>query len=229
MQITKHLANGLYFWFIAFFFVSCVSGKRQSHVDRETFARAVLASVQPGSNFSYDVVGVMAIGDSLSQQARWFCYLFGGPPTSTVGPVGVFDLTGRLLDATSLEGLYAFETNVSVFAQGDSVILRVLDASGTGMHSESLVVLTLKGGKLFETFRCNGLSYSMHGEFYDQTVQLSFCDICGDGAPELIRLVTVSRYASRADQEEGKPCETKRTAEVFQFDTRAHRYVRVFE
>jgi hypothetical protein len=141
----------------------------------------------------------------------------------------VFDSAGSLLDAKPVKGLYGYETNATVLAEGDSAVLRVLVASGTGLHDESLVVLTLDGGKLIETFRCSGLSYSMHGEFYDQKVQLVFRDLYGDGTREIIRLVTTNRYVSSADQENAKASMTRSTAEVFEFNPKTRQYVRAFE
>ena len=145
------------------------------------------------------------------------------------GAVGVLDLSGNLLDAKQVKGLYAYETNATVLAKGDSVVLRVLVASGTGFHEESLVVLTLYEGKLIETLRCSGLSYSMNGEFYSQMVRLIFRDLYGDGTCEIIRLVASNRYESSADQENAMPRVTRMTAEVFEFDPESRQYFRAFE
>ncbi|NGO39133.1 hypothetical protein G4L39_06935 [Limisphaera ngatamarikiensis] len=209
--------------------VSCLVDKSRRGLDCDTLAKAILATVHVGDSFIYDVANVVPIVDGASREARWLCYVFGGPPTSTTGAVGVFDSGGRLLHARELKGLYAYITNASVLTQGDSAVVSVLDASGTGFHAESLVVLTLSGGKLYETFRCSGLSWSMHSEFHDQEVELVFRNLYGDGTSELIRLVTSNRYACSVDQQNGKPLDTKRTAEVFEFEPKAHQYVLRFD
>jgi len=209
--------------------VSCLVDKSRRGLDCDTLAKAILANAHVGTSFIYDVADVVPIVDSASREPRWLCYVFGGPPTSTSGAVGLFDSAGRLLDARVLKGLYGYVTNATVLIQGDSVVVRVLDASGTGFHAESLVVLTVSGGRLHETFRCSGLSWSMHGEFYDQEVELVFRNLYGDGTSELIRLVTSNRYACSVDQQNGKPLDTKRTAEVFEFEPKAHLYVLQFD
>jgi hypothetical protein len=210
-------------------FIGCSSTGSQSAAGREVLVKAVLEKVQLGRGFNYDTVGVVQVSDGETRQQRQLCYLFGGPPTSTSGAVGVFDSTGQLLDARQLKGFYGFETNANVFAQNDSVVLRTVDAAGTGLHEESFIVLTLNGGRLLETLRCPGLSYSTHGEFYDQTVQLAFRESSGQGNREIVRLVKSNRYDSAAEQESGKPATTKSFSEIFRFDAKAGRYLRAPE
>jgi hypothetical protein len=209
--------------------VSCLVQKPPRRFERDTLAKALLTTVHVGDSFTYDVADVVPIVDGASQEACWLCYVFGGPPTLTSGAVGVFDSAGRLLDARVLKGLYGYITNATVLTQGDSVVVRVLDASGTGFHAESLVVLTVSGGRLHETFRCSGLSWSMHGEFYDQEVEIVFRNLYDDGTSELIRLVTSNRYACSVEQQNGRSLDTTRTAEVFECDPKTHLYVLGFE
>jgi len=231
MQKLKHLVWIRYLCscLAAFLLVASVSSNGQNHFSSEDFAKAILAKVDLEKGFQYDVAKIVPITDGKTRETKFLCYLFGGPPTSTTGAVGVFDSTGFLLDAQVVKGLYEYETNASVLVDNDSVILRTLNASGTGLHEESLVVLTLVNGKLIETFRCSGLRYSLHGEFYDQTVQLVFCDLYGDGTREIVRLVKTNQYASGSDQENCKPSVIRSFAEVFQFDVKIGRFVRAFE
>lgn len=208
---------------------ACLSWSGDNSPSREKFAKAILAKVNLGNDFKEDTVELLTIRDAKSREPRQLCYLFGGPPTSTTGAIGVFDSTGRLLDANRVKGLYNYGTNASVVAEGDSVVFHTLDASGTGLHEESLIVLTLSEGKLRETFRCEGSRYSTRGEFYEQNVELCFRDLYGDRTPEIIRLVTSNRYSSNAAQENNQPSVTKKLANVFQFDPKAGKYVKAFE
>ena len=231
MQKLKHLDWIIYLCscLAAFLLIGSVLSNGQDRFSPGDFAEAILAKVDLEKGFQYDVAKIIPITDGKTRETKFLCYLFGGPPTSTTGAVGVFDSTGFLPDAQVVKGLYEYETNASVLVDNDSVILRTLNASGTGLHEESLVVLTLVNGKLIETFRCSGLRYSLHGEFYDQTVQLVFCDLYGDGNREIVRLVKINEYASSSDQDNCKRSATKSFAEVFQFDTKSGKYVRAFE
>ena len=231
MQKLEHLVWIRYLCscLAVFSLVANVTSNGQNRFSSEDFAKAILAKVRLEKDFRYDVAKIVPITDGRTREARILCYLIGGPPTSTTGAVGVFDSTGFLLDAQVFKSLYEYETNASVLVDNDSVVLRTLNASGTGLHEESLVVLTLVNGKLIETFRCSGLKYSLHGEFYDQTVQLVFCDLYGDGPREIVRLVKTNRYASSSDQENCKPSASKSFAEVYQFDTKSSKYVRAFD
>lgn len=108
-------------------------------------------------DFGYGTSEVIALSDLQTKQLRRVCILQGGPTYEQDGGVGLFDDAGRLVDWRRIQGLEDYiEATARIRGTSylpDSVVLRTLIRSGTGLHEDSLVVLTIVSGRLVETFQ----------------------------------------------------------------------------
>jgi hypothetical protein len=186
-------------------------------------ATAILGKIQISDNFYPDEIGIEKIMDAAIHQERKICYLYGGEPAWTTGAIGVFDSTGRILDAHAVKSLYGFEAKGSIFVQGDSIVLRTLDGYGTGFIEESIIVFTLKNNKLTEVFRCAGDGRSEDGNLYEKDVELFFVPSNGNEY-DIVRKVKFEEYDSFDQRDTGHPSMMENSIEVYKFNNKTGKY-----
>ena len=154
----------------------------------------------------------------------WFA---GGTPCTADGAVGYFDSKGRLVGAKHIKRLSDFNSKGSVFTSGDSLRLVTLDSAGTGIKGESIVILTLHGGRWLESFRCPG-DYHCEMGFAVSTrdVHVRLQGLPGSAPARIARVVEENEYATSDDYEARKPSSTKRYTETYRLDAAKMRFVK---
>lgn len=148
--------------------------------------------------FGYALRDVVSLRDLRTTHIYRLYVLQGGPTYDQDGGVGLFDEDDRLIDWMRIEGIEGLIEGTGRIREAssvpDSLILRTLLRSGTGLHDDSLLVLTVIDGKLVETFRGPGnLVETFPGGIEQRVTRLAFADLGEDGINELISMTYVLR------------------------------------